>query len=113
MVYGVDIRDLGTVRLTAGRCRNLIDWLPDDAPLNRVLHPEYVGWSVLAAKVANVEDLLSGGNWQRAGFQKGKYPKPTWRPEHYQADQARLRSAAAVEARLSDQAARMRAKRGR
>lgn len=115
-MYGVDLWDLGTARLSPSFCSVLIGELPPSAPLNRHLRPARADWSILNDQLANINDAANRRLTQAAmlaGAKGQKWPEPSWRPEHYEADQRRLRAAERIEDRLREQSARMRAKRER
>lgn len=79
-VYGVQLGDLFTGRLT---CRQLIVYLrhlPADSALGIALHGDAARWGVGEHLLAMAVDVLVGANWQRGGG-KGQKPKPIPRPD--------------------------------
>lgn len=66
---------------------------PNDSAVYRKLDPEGYGWNVEAYLLAQLGDLLSVGNWQRAnaGAKPGSqtpHPTPMYRPPDVSAQEA-------------------------
>jgi hypothetical protein len=81
--YRVDVRELGTPRLTWRRFLALVAGLPRTSATFRAMHPESADWGLLEQLTAAACDALSIANWQRA--QAGSKtriapPKPIQRP---------------------------------
>jgi hypothetical protein len=75
-VYGVDLMDLGTDRLTWGRLGRLVRQLPPTSRTTAAVLG-HSPWSASEHLLAAVVDVLAAANWQRAqAASKKAIPRP-------------------------------------
>lgn len=79
-MYGVDVLDLGSPRLTWDRLARLIQHLPPDAATVAAVSGPAAQWGSTEYLLALVVDALNVGNWQRIGDKKAPKPTPLPRP---------------------------------
>ena len=79
LALGLDIRDLGSERLTYRRLRVLLENAPRDSAFVRSVGGAAAVWSLTDHLLALAIDTLTLANWQRGGS-KGKRPEPLERP---------------------------------
>ena len=66
--YGRRLTDLGTEKLTYPEFYAFMDTLPMDSALRRATHgDEFVEWSQVVHMLAQIQNALEWGNWQRGG----------------------------------------------
>jgi hypothetical protein len=82
--YGVRVRDLfdPASDLSPREVFSLLIHMPTDSAYHAELAggPQFRDWNAATYLLANVQDLLQGANYQRAGG-KGRKPKPAYRPK--------------------------------